>query len=227
MDKRTITLTERIVFAEDWLDRARRQLQQGEVAGGALAMLLAEAELCRARETGLRVPTVPPQTGARSWRSWAGFAALACGGILLAFVLAAVSPPQPGGLAQPVAPALRLAPGTGELLRMVTVPEPAIERTIVRSRVIRIPVPPPAPGPRGATPASAASAPATPASAAAPPLPERRSPPVAPAPAPQAASAVIPVLATPPAPAAAVLSEAEVIDMVLAAERSLRRAGNQ
>lgn len=222
MDKHTITLTERIVFAEDWLDRARRQLQQGEVAGGTLAMLLAEAELCRARETGLLAARSEAQ--ARCWLPWAALAALAVGGVVLVLSLVAALPPDPAALAQPVAPTLRLASGTGDLLRMVTAPQPPTERTIVQSRVIRIPVPVPAHARRAAPPAPVAPpAPSAPAA-----LPEWRSPPVVqPVPAPPAVSVAPPVPAAQPAPAAAVLSEAEVIDMVLAAERSLRRAGNQ
>jgi hypothetical protein len=216
MDKHAITLTERIVFAEDWLDRARRQLQQGEVAGGALAMLLAEAELSRAREAGL--PTVRPEARARSWMSWAALAALAFGGLVLALSAVAALRPGPAALARPAIPALTLASGNGELLRLVRAPEPAAERTVVRSRVVRIPVPVPAPARRPAPPAPAAPV----------AVPERQSPPaVHPSPAPQAASAPLLAPAAQPVPAAAVLSEAEVIDMVLAAERSLRRAGNQ
>jgi hypothetical protein len=222
MDERGTTLNERITYAEDWLDQARRRIQDGQVARGTLALMLAEAELHRAREAGI----APARPGAESrpWAAWTALGALALAAAVL--VMSFVSHHQfmtvsDSGRAS--LPIVRLSAGTGELLRIVTPLEPAAERTVVQSRVIhvpvRVPVPaqpavlavPAAPPVVAPKPVAAEPAVAAPARTIAPPAPVQ---PTAAAPAPAVAPAVL-------------LTDAEVIDMVLAAERSLRRAGNQ
>jgi hypothetical protein len=219
MDDRGTTLTERITFAEDWLDRARLQIENGRVERGALTLLLAEAELQRARETGLPAPAGSrlPRSGA--WTAWVAFGALAVAAAILAFTFAVASPLEPVDAHVPALEIVQLSPATGDMLRIVTVPGPVVERTVVQSKIVRVAVPVPAAAPvrQQAAPSLASPPQSVPSRRVA--APSARVAPVVPA----------PQVAVPPAPAVttAVLSDAEVIEMVLAAERSLRRTGNQ
>ncbi|MDR7485868.1 MAG: hypothetical protein QN187_11115 [Armatimonadota bacterium] len=216
-DGRT-TLHERIAFAEGWLDRARQQLEDGRVAHGALTLMLAEAELRRAREARLPALLAAARRRPRTSRG-RSYAALGVGlavAMLGAMALTAMrTPPVADAHDGPII--LRLSDASGQMLRMVTIPSPApeplvVERRVIRSVVVRVPV---GEATRDTPPARPTAAPAV--SPAAPPaavLP----PPSGPVP-----PSVTPV--TPPAPT--LLSEADVIDLVLAAERSLRRSANQ
>jgi hypothetical protein len=215
MDDRRTTLTDRISFAEGWLERARRQIRDGQVAHGTLTMILAEAELHRAREAG--VPTgatrMPVAPRARAW--WAAGVSAAAAAALVALILTAPFPAP--GIADSAAPSIvTLAGGTGEMFRIITVPGPVVERTVVRPQVIRLA----APLPRPAVPPAKVSAPQAVRSSPAAPPPDRSAPHTPPAP---------PAAVAAPAPAAtlSLLSDADVIDLVLAAERSLRRSANQ
>ena len=225
-DDQTV-LTKRIAYAESWLDRARRHIEDGDIDRGTLTLILAEAEVHRAREAGISVsPPTAPARGARRLReAGAAIAALAVAFALVAASVSALKDKAPVEArdAAPV-PVVRLSTGTGDMLRMVVAPEPVaertVERTIERRVILRVPVPVeimarddrPA-RPVLAVPQGAAPQVATPQVAASTTVP------AAPAPAPAVAPAA--------APAPAVLNEADVIDLVLAAERSLRRSAKQ
>jgi hypothetical protein len=219
MDERGTTLNDRIAYAEDWLDQARRRIQDGQMTRGTLALLLAEAELHRAREAG--APACARPAAGRPWAAWTALGAIALAAVVLAVSLVSHHPlvmaPDSDRAALPI---VRLSAGTGEMLRLVTALEPVVERTVVQSRVIhvRVPVPvqpvvpaaPAAPPVVAPKPVAAGPAVAAPARTVAPPAP------------------VQPAAAVPaPTVAPSLLTDAEVIDMVLAAERSLRKAGNQ
>ncbi len=224
-DDRTV-LTERIAYAESWLDRARRHIEDGDIDRGTLTLILAEAEVHRAREAGLSVsPATAPARGARRLRgAGAVISALAAAFVLVAASVAALKDKAPVE-ARDVAPVsvVRLSAGAGDMLRMVVVPEPVaartVERTIERRVILRVPAPVEIMArddrparlvlavPQGAAP-----------QAAAPQVAASTTVPTAPGPAPAVA---------PAAPAPVVLNEAEVIDLVLAAERSLRRSAKQ
>jgi hypothetical protein len=210
MDARRATLAERIGFAEDWVIRARRQIQDGDLAHGTLTLLLAQAELRRAREVGT--------AGRGSVRPWAVVAL----GIAVGAAIAVLEFPGHVPLsAQTETPVIvRLPEGTGALLQLVAAPEPPapVERVVVRAQALarsRVPAPAPALAPRSevASPAGVR------APTAAPPTPAS-----APAPAPASAA---PAAAAAPAPPVTLLSAADVIDLVLAAERSLRRPADR
>jgi hypothetical protein len=214
MTTRDARLTERIGYAENWLGRARQRIEEGEVTHGTLALLLAEAELHRAREVDL-----PPSAGpaVRPWAAWAAVGALTLAAAVVVITLMLPHGWAPPDAGQHLAPAVvRLSAGTGQMLHLVTVPEPPVERTVVQSQIVRVRVPVPVEIRRESPPAVAAPAPPAPVHAP----PPARPVPAAPVAAPPAVSSPVPV----PAPAA-VLSEAEVIDMVLAAERTLRQTG--
>jgi len=216
-DDRT-SLTERITFAENWLDRARREIKEGDLDRGTLTLILAEAEVHRAREVsmtaaapGTAVRTPPP--------AWRRPAALAATGFLLAVSLAAFWP-KARVEAPDIAllPIVRLSAGTGAMLRLVTAPEPAVERTVEKRVILRVPVPVSvtARDDRPALPAIASPG----AAARQGPVPQVAASTTVSAP---AGPAAVPVVA----PAPVLLNEADVIDLVLAAERSLRRSANQ
>ncbi|MGQ0568928.1 MAG: hypothetical protein ACT4P5_05245 [Armatimonadota bacterium] len=225
MEDRKTALTDRITFAEDWLDRARRQIQEGHLDHGALTMILAEAELHRAREVGLPVATISSARLVRPRWSSRGAAAALIVTAVVAAVSVATSRPRATVEAHDVAMRILTLPGaTGERLRMVTAAAPiverTIERTVVRRMIVRVPVPAVIDEVRQAPPASIAPAAAPMGAVVSPSSPA----PAVPAPAVEAAPAPA---APAPAPTPALLSEADVIDLVLAAERSLRRSAKQ
>ncbi len=212
-------LTERITFAENWLDRARREIQEGDLDRGTLTLILAEAEVHRAREVSMTAAA--PATVARTRRpAWWRPAAVAATGFLLVGFLAAFWPkarveaPESTPL-----PIVRLSAGAGTMLRMVTAPEPTVERTVEKRVILRVPVPVSvtARDDRPVLPAIASPG----AAVRQGPVPQVAASTTVPAP---AGPAVVSV-AAPPAPV--LLNEADVIDLVLAAERSLRRSANQ
>lgn len=229
-DDRTV-LTERIAYAESWLNRARQHIEDGDIDRGTLTLILAEAEVHRAREAGVSVS--PPSTPTRSPRrlrgAGAAIAVLATASVLAAASVAALRDKAPVE-ARDVAPApvVRLSASAGDMLRMVVAPEPVaertvermIERTIERRVILRVPAPVeiPARDDRPARPVLTAPQGAAP-QAPAPQVAVSTTVSAAPAPAPAVAPAA--------APAPAVLNEADVIDLVLAAERSLRRSAKQ
>ncbi len=224
-DDRT-ALTERIAYAESWLDRARRHIEDGDIDRGTLTLILAEAEVHRAREAGLSVsaPTAPARGARRLRRAGVAIGVLAAAFVLVAASVGALKDKAPTE-ARDVTPVsvVRLSAGAGDMLRMVVVPEPVaartVERTIERRVILRVPVPVEtmARDDRSARPVLALPQGAAPQSAA-PQVAVSTTVPPAPGPAPAFA---------PAAPAPVVLNEAEVIDLVLAAERSLRRSAKQ
>lgn len=217
MDERRTNLTDRISFAEGWLDRARRQIRDGQVAHGTLTMMLAEAELHRAREGDLpltgaaRMPSAP-----RPRALWAAAGVLAAAAAALVAVIVTVPFQAPVTTDDAAPPIVTLAGGTGEMFRIITVPGPVVERTVVRSQIIHLAAPL---SRRAVPPASVSTQPAVHVAPAAPPSerPTSQAPPAA------------PDVAAAPVPAAklSLLSDADVIELVLAAERSLRRSANQ
>ncbi len=225
-DDRTV-LTERIAYAESWLDRARRHIEDGDIDRGTLTLILAEAEVHRAREAGRSVsPPSPPTRSTRRLRgAGAAIAVLAAAAVLVAASVVALKDNAPVE-ARDVAPApvVRLSASVGDMLRMVVAPEPVtertIERTIERRVILRVPVPVeiPARDDRPARPVLTVPQGAAP-QAPAPQVAVSTTVSAAPAPAPAVAPAA--------APAPVVLNEADVIDLVLAAERSLRRSAKQ
>lgn len=207
MEQDTKGLTERISFAEGWLARARQQVETGHHERGMLTLVLAAAEVRLAREAG--GPTVRPQPEGRALSGWiaTGVATL-CAAALVFLVVPRVDGPADvhSGQAPPV---VVLSGGTGAKLDLVTAPPPAVERTVTRTIFVRVPVMVKESAARQAAPASAVSRPAVRHAPAGPLLPP-------PAPA-------VAVGSTAPPPV--LLSEADVIELVLAAERSLRRPG--
>lgn len=212
MEGHKTALTERIAFAEGWLARARRQVQDGDQARGVLTLMLAEAEVHRARE--LNAVTADPGAS-RPAVARGAIVALAAAAALIGATVGVWRPAGPAAARDSAArdgirpPIVVLAGGTGSMLRMVQAPEAPVERTVVRSVILRVTAS------SSQAPASLAALPtpaAVPVTHPAPPRPESR--PVA-----------APPEAAPSAPA--LLSEADLIDLVLATERSLRRSANQ
>jgi hypothetical protein len=221
MDDQGKALTRRITLAEDWLARARRQVEEGERARGVLTLLLAEAEVHRAREAGMEARALPPRP-APSLR------APVAGVLAAATIVAAVALWRPFVPASPssaeageVSPyrIVTLAAGTGTLLGLVQVQAAPEERVVIVS------VPPPGDRTRSASPSPVASpqsrraAPASLPGTAKHVAPGRTEPSLV---APATSVASPGAVETP-----ALLSEADLIDLVLAAERSLRRSSNQ
>ncbi|MGH2373160.1 MAG: hypothetical protein ACRDIC_06725 [bacterium] len=217
MDDQRTVLTRRITFAEDWLARARRQVEDGEQARGILTLLIAEAEVHRARDLGTgHADTMPVRAGQRL----GPFAAVAVAVAIVATI--ALSHPF-GPLAWSTAaagevsphPIVTLSGGNDSMLRLVQAPQ-ALERTVTVPVAVQVMVRIPA------SPLTVERAVDRPAGA---PAPVR---PTAAQPAPRrpevpAAAALPPTVSE----SSALLSEAELIDLVLATERSLRRATNQ
>jgi hypothetical protein len=219
MGERRVTLTDRIHFAEGWLDRARRQIRDGQVVHGTLTMILAEAELHRAREEGLPLTGVAGMPAASPPRaSWIASGVLAAAAAALVAVIVTAPFQAPVTTDDAAPPIVTLAGGTGEMFRIITVPGPVVERTVVHPRIIHVAARPPRP----ALPAASVSPPpAVHVAPAARPSerPAAQAPPVPPtAPAVAAPAPAVPLL---------LLSDADVIELVLAAERSLRRSANQ
>lgn len=176
---------ERIGFAERWLDRARRQCAQGNVARGVLTLVLADAEVRHA----LAAAGVSRTGGAGRYArpALALLVGVLAAGLLVAFRWPTDSAPVAPTSAPPV---VRLASASGSLLDTLSFPHgPAIPS-------VAAPVP----------------APATPGAAA------------------RASGGVPGPLPTAGVPDPLVvnrgslhLSVPELIDLVLTAERALRR----
>ena len=229
-DARSV-LTERIAFAEEWLDQAKRQLADGNVANGSLHMILAEAELQRAREVNAgSVSPDPLPAPSTFWsvlstrgvaRASAGVLAVAGFAAALLWHMPVVREAAPADTSWPV---VVLSEQTGDMLRLVgtpSAPEPLIvertvERTIVKPMIVRVPA-----ASQVRLAAAAAAPPIAPVAAG--PRAARAPGPVVVAPQPAHAPATQSTTASEAPPAAPVISDADVIDLVLAAERSLRQ----
>jgi len=206
MEQDTKGLTERISFAEGWLARARQQVEAGHHERGKLTLVLAAAEVRLAREAG--GPNARPRPKGRAPSGWiAAATATLCAVTLIFLVIPRADGPM-DAQADAAPPVVVLSGGAGAMLDLVTAPPPAAEKTVTRTIIVRVPVPATEGAARQAAPAAAADRPA------ARHVPASQSPPP-PAPI---------VAAAPAAPQPALLSEADVIELVLAAERSLRRS---
>jgi len=191
-------LVRHIGFAERWLARAKQEVREGRLARGVLTLLLAEAEVHHARERTFpaREAALPRSPVAMTVLAAAALLALLLGGRSLLPSRVEVAT----GLAP--APAIVRFRQPGSMLALV----PAVLT----------------PEETAASPAPLAPAPRVVPPRAVPPKVERtrRSPtrPAArPAPAPRHAAP-----ATGDAVSSALVSDAELIDLVIAAERSLR-----
>ncbi|MDI6771476.1 MAG: hypothetical protein QME77_02675 [bacterium] len=199
-------MTERISFAEGWLARARQQVEAGHHERGLLTLVLAAAEVRLAREAGGQ--SVRPQPDGRALSGWvaAGMATLCAATLIYLVIPRAVGPMDVHTDQAP--PVVALSGSTGAMLDLVKAPPPAAEKTVTRTIVVRVPVTVTEGAERQAAPAAAADRPAArhvPVSLSLPP-------------------SVPTVAAGSTAPQPVLLSEADVIELVLAAERSLRRS---
>ncbi|MBM3470579.1 MAG: hypothetical protein FJX73_07290 [Armatimonadetes bacterium] len=199
-------LTERISFAENWLARARQQVEDGHRERGLLTLVLAAAEVRLAREAGGPAARLRPDRRALSGWIAAGMTVLSAATLIFLVVPRTAGPTDVhSGQAPPV---VFLSGGTGAMLDLVTVPPPAAEKTVTRTIIVRVPVTITKGAAPQAAPATAPSRPAARHVPAGPPLP----------------SPATAVTAGSTAPPPALLSEADMIELVLAAERSLRRS---
>jgi len=90
--------------AEEWLGRARRDYRRGDHRAAVLRLMLAEAEVQRARETGMRLAADPSARPPRRVPVAAG--ALAVGAVILVVYAAFVAV---GGMAPASPPAAEVA----------------------------------------------------------------------------------------------------------------------
>ncbi len=195
----------RIGFAERWLLRAKRQCVEGDLSRGLLTLALAEAEMHYALEAGAPAPAkLAPRRGVSV--VVLVMAAAAAGAVLLARGLPSVAPTQG---AEPGAPIVRFASRVGTLLDLVQVPQTAVSVTApavgweghgerVRAKLVED---------RAVSPTRLGQVGWT-------------APAVSPAQAVPLQPIVVQVLQTLPA---SPISEAELIDLALTADRMLRR----
>lgn len=104
-----------IGHAERWLRRARADYQRGDLRQVVLRLLLAEAEIRRARESGAAMTELPPRRPAHL--PWAIAAAVAAAGLILAGY-ALIQPYAAGPVAQ-VPDQMQLGHGRGSLTGIV------------------------------------------------------------------------------------------------------------
>lgn len=204
-------IVERIGFAERWLDRARAQIGGGNMARGALTLVLADAEVRHALEVaGLRSRHRPRRAATAAV---AVALLLVAAGAVLVLALRGGDPAVFSADSAP--PVVTLGPRTGSLLTLIQAPRPAVPVPAVRSapaRVLRA-APAPTPAPQLSVRPRVRPAPVTVAPAPAAPL--------APAATPEAVTVVPPAVQPP----SLTLTAGELIDLVLAAERALRGDG--
>ncbi len=211
-------LSERIANAEDWLARARWQLERGDRARGALTLLLAEAEVHHARELGMAPLPARPRF---SWGHGA-IGALAVAALIAGVWLSAPLPTASAPTADVRWPTIvALSDGTGSLLHLVQAPPSTVDSRVANDAGFKMRVP--LPVVRSAAP-QRPSVPAAPAVTVAAPAVTLQAPVVAAPAVPAQPAPVSAPAAVQQQPAPAVLSEADLIDLVLAAERSLRRS---
>lgn len=206
----------RIGFAERWLHRARAQCEDGNVTAGLLTMALADAELRyaleasgrRMRATGRRRPA--PERAGRSRLPWL-LPIVAAGAIIVWMIRPMPAPVGAGPTSGP--PVVRLPSDVGALLATVTVASgqsaPAATARFIAPRPVR-------PG-RTGRPVR---------------LVERAPVPVSVQPAVSSTAATTAVTGptttspvsvhTSTVPSAPVISDVDLIEMVLAADRTLR-----
>lgn len=208
MEQDTKGLAERISFAESWLARARQQVEAGHHERGMLTLLLAAAEVRLAREAGR--PGARRNPDRHTLAGWiaAGMVALSAVTLVSLVVPRTVGPTGlHSGQAPPV---VVLSKGAGARLNSVQVPPQSAEKTVTKTIIVRVPVKVMEGAVRQMVPAAGAN------SQVVKPVP------ISPSAYPSAPAAA----ASSTAPQPALLSEADVIELVLAAERSLRRSVN-
>lgn len=195
-DSRGRQVMARIGFAERWLHRAKRHCGDGDVTRGLLTLVLAQAEMHYALETGggrVRVPRRVPTP-----------ALLAVGAVALAVVAASWLPPAPpmhGVVAS--APIVKLVAPVGSWLDLVQVPSLPNPAALPRAHAGQ--VRPALHQPNASRSVALAVVPASPSAGAVP------------------APAALTVVPTPSAPPVVHLSAVDLIDLVLAADRTLRK----
>ena len=206
----------RIGFAERWLQRAREECLEGDVARGLLTLVLADAEVRRVLR--LAVPPAP-----RS-RSRLGPALVVGAGLIITAVFAlqlvvlaiGAASVESAGLA----PGLMLRPGTGALLAPLDAIGPQEPARDLGAPATPAPAPPAAAGRAAAPQRARLSSPPSLHQAAAP-IVLVTAPAPAPAP-PSPGPAPVPAASTPAPPAA--LSGVDLLDLVIVADRTLRRS---
>jgi len=217
----------RINFAERWLQRAREECLDGDVGRGLLTLVLADAEVRRLLQLA-----VPPAPRPR-WRRLSLVATAVGLVIAAAMALQLGVPALRAASVEPtaLAPGLLLRPGTGALLFPLEDARSEEAVPIIRAAPSRVAAPPVrvAPAHAGQAPSAVSQGRAGAAAIVTAPRPQPVAPrPVAssptlqtitPAPAPAAAPAVTPV----PAPSAT-LSVGDLLDLVVVADRTLRRS---
>ncbi len=203
VDTRGRQVMARIGFVERWLHRARRHCVDGNVTRGLLTLVLAEAEMQYALEAG----GVTTKGGQRSVAvpTVLTVAALAAAVAVVASWLPA-TPPTPSAI--PSSPIVKFATPVGTLLDLIQAPAATAPTPV------------------------AAVAPIIQRGSARPAVQQvhfRVAPEVVSAPVTRAATAAAVVVSPPPlvvqvfqAPSAPVISEVDLIDLAIAAERTLR-----
>ena len=215
----------RIGFTEQWLDRAKHQCAEGNLARSWLTLVLADAEMHHALQAAA------PTTRSHSPRTVAA-AMIAIAAVAGAVIIATTQ--WPGGptvlTVEPAPPIVRLSAPVGQLLEIAAPTSPAKATALAQAASL---------GRRTATrsgPQTAASR--TGRSAATAAVPAVSTPSPAPAPvimvqAPTSLASSPPSAssqtASPPAVSwpAPEISAGELIDLVLAAERTLRSDANR
>ena len=212
----------RISFAERWLQRAREECLDGDVGRGLLTLVMADAEVRRLLQ--LAVPPAPrPRASMRPAVVVAAGVLIAALAALQLGVLAPRAPVESAGLA----PGLTLRPGTGTLLKPLQVQQlPRVVAPQVPVRAVAPPAKPARVRVPGASPAALVRAPSPPAAPVR--LPAIQPTPL-PAPAAAPAAAASPSPSPVPAasqadPAASTVSLADLLDLVIVADRTLRRS---
>ena len=206
----------RIGFAERWLQRAREECLEGDVARGLLTLVLADAEVRRV----LQLAVAP----APRFRSRLGPALVVGAGLIITAVFAlqlgvlaiGAAPVESAGLA----PGLMLRPGTGALLEPLEAIGPQEPARDLAAPATPAPAPPAAAGRAAAPQRARLSSPPSFHQAAAP-IVLVTAPAPAPAP-PSPGPAPVPAASTPAPPAA--LSGVDLLDLVIVADRTLRRS---
>lgn len=227
MEPRDQQVVTRIGFAEQWLNRAKRQCAEGNLARGWLTLVLADAEMrhaLRAADPAMR----PPRPRA--------VPALLAGAVVVAavVVVAARWPGDQTGLSvSPAPPIVRLAAPGGPLLELAVPPSATADASVAKAVV-----PPPAASrprhagirraPQAAASGSGGSTVAISASPALPPSPAA-APATVVAQLTHSPQSVTSQTAAPPVASRSPLelSAGDLIDLVLAAERTLRGDANR
>ena len=211
----------RIGFAERWLQRAREECLDGDVARGLLTLVLADAEVRRV----LQLAVAPgPRSRSRLLpvlAMGAGLVIAAAMALHLGVLALGAAPVESAGLA----PGLLLRQGTGALLEPLEATGPQEPARIVGVAAKPVPVQL-APAKRSPVRRSVGSSSPAPTQQTGIPVVAVTPPVPSPAPVANPPSTVpAPVLAVAPAPVpTAALSGVDLLDLVIVADRTLRRS---